>query len=369
MRITNDENKLEGYVIRYPEEISFCFNPEMIEVTSSKGDFEMTVEFSTADGFTATKYADKRDSFNGKSSLNISSYTRLFFNRKNLGEVSRFSSTGSELNVAVKLKLKSPDAEQSVFNFKSFCIWGAVNIGETFNPNRTLTWFRNFPTSISAYVPVGTKICKRVDNGSYSEPQNSEDYKVGIINMDLSYLFSYAKRYAVLRLDYSSKVFGVFDVSFDYTFQLLSDNTSLIRLNIDDSTEGTFLRWIDRQGFYQYYLFQDGDVSIKTKDQGATIQEDIFAFNRYYNGIARAQGKTTEQSNSLCAPLVDSQTYNLLTGILSSPIVDMFYGYDKDNKPVFIPVSVNGGTKKVSGDAYKDFEIEIGLPETITQQL
>ena len=65
-----------------------------------------------------------------------------------------------------------------------------------------------------------------------------------------------------------------FDRSFDLTFQYRFDGTQTkkLRINIVDACVdgGVYLRWINRHGFYCYYLFRKGEEQIKN-DNGQFI--------------------------------------------------------------------------------------------------
>lgn len=377
-----------AFRIEYPEEISFCFNPEMIKITHLEPEMvESThekpkifkVRISIKDADDTGEKVDTREFMGGVVWLDMSTYTKMFFEEKKALR---------QLGVKVKADLEIQIYEGEVvtdtykYGFSTYCIWGALNIGDVFNPSKTLTWFRQFPFTFGFYdhniltkdMPEN-KPEYRYDDENYQVCSNINELceNAGICHIDPKLLFPESiERYGVFRVLRGAGL-GTFTREFDGSFQASGDGNLLIRLNIDDSKEGTYLRWVNSHGFLQYYLFQDGDLRIKTKDQGVNLLEEYQSYEGlFYNGMSRIQGKVAQQTKRLCAPLVDGETFNTLSTILTSPIVDMFCGYNKgkgeEAEPLFIPVNVADGTCTLSGAAYKDFEIEITLPETIAQR-
>ena len=134
------------------------------------------------------------------------------------------------------------------------------------------------------------------------------------------------------------------------------------RLVVDDSECGIYLRWIDRHGFYQYWLFQEGESGAGV-DNGDKLYCDFSDENYSFYGVFRYNGKSMQMTKKACATLVDQGTFNMLLTLLSSPLVDMYLNGN------WVPVNIS--TKSISGttQALQDFEIEIEFPETISQSL
>lgn len=333
-------HKIGSITIDYPDELCFAFNPQYVAVTTS-------VDVTTTISGNGKEYKDKRSPFNGKARIDISSYLRSLFSIDNKELV---TSTLATVNI---------ETNESVFTFTTNCIWGAINIGEVFNAGRKVTWFHKFPFTFSMYIPAGSSLRTRFDRNKYS----SIDAGTGVVNLLPSDIFQDAKDMAVFRLDTGDSDGGVFAMTFDYTFKKVGDGTVINHLIIDDSECGVYLRWIDRHGFYQYYLFKNGDKVSQSANEGELIYQDHNDLNFTYDGVSRYQGKTMKNTIKACATLVDKDAFNMLSTLHSSPLIDLYIDGN------WVPVNIVAGSFTNTGADLQDFEIQITMPETITQML
>lgn len=293
----------ESKNIYYPDAVAFCFNPNMLKVETSN---EVTVTIS-AEGsgmggtFDATFdrtfrivkkpwYTDQREYEEGLVELDLSPYMRALF------EISRPGMVGSQV-ITVNVKTSADE-----FEFTMTAIWGAINIGETFNQPRKVTYFTQFPFTVTVF------------DGS------------------------------IKHLDVSE----------------VPDTVTVVE---NDCGNGVYLRWIDRHGFYQYWLFQQGDNENKSDEYGEKLYGTFSDDDYGYYGVGWNQGKTMEKSFKACAPLVDKETFDMLLTVHSSPLVDMYVG------STWVPVNIASATVTDNGDNLKDFEITITMPDIISQVL
>jgi hypothetical protein len=76
-----------------------------------------------------------------------------------------------------------------------------------------------------------------------------------------------------------------------------------------------------------------------------------------------------ETTLPVCAPLIDSITYDFLYQMATSPVVDMFMGYDDNGNARWMAVNVSVGNFVKQRVSLQDFEANIILPETNVQSL
>ena len=76
-----------------------------------------------------------------------------------------------------------------------------------------------------------------------------------------------------------------------------------------------------------------------------------------------------EDTIPVCAPLVDSETFDMLFDVATSPCVDLFAGYDEEGTPKWISVTVQDGTYKKSTQVLQDFVCHIVMPDVSIQKL
>ena len=324
-----------GLSITYPDEIGFAFNPNYVMVSGSVSEGSLSI---SCDG---TTYTDEREAKGGLIQYDLSEYVKTFFTSRDF-----------------PIGIKSVAVSGHGISFSTKFIWGAMNIGEVFNPSRKVVWFKNFPFTFSMYVADGATIRKRYDKTLYT----SASIGTGLVHIDPKTLFPNAKDFGVIRLDEEIPA-STFEYTFDNTFRPVGDGTIINRLVIDDCGKGVYLRWIDRHGFYQYWLFKEGDNVSQSDAEGELIYQDFSDNDYWYGGVARNQGKTMGRSIRACAPLVDQDTFRMLTTLHASPIVDMWW----DGK--WVPVNIDNATTTNTGSHLQDFEIEVTLPELMTQSL
>ncbi len=329
--------EFNGHIITYPDEWCFAFNPNIVTVDNLTDN----VIFQIGDN------TDQREPINGIVSIDISEYLRAFMKVTPESMPDHYS---VYLNITI-----------GGLTFSSIIkpIWGAMNIGEVFNPSRTVTMFRKFPFSITTFVGTNSAVYYRYDNYDYvSTPVSS-----GLRHWDFSALFKNAVSYGMIKILNSPESPSTFQYTFDRTFRPVSDDAVYIKVLFNDCDKGIYLRWLDRHGFLQYWLFQEGELTGQSSNEGEKLNVDYSDVKYAYNGMYRYQGKKIQTTKKACATLVDKETFNMLSSIHSSPLVDMYI----DEK--WIPVNIVAGSFTDEGSDLQDFEIQITMPETITQIL
>lgn len=191
----------------------------------------------------------------------------------------------------------------------------------------------------------------------------------GMFEITPAVLFPDAERRATIKLIGDGKGTSVFDSTFDFTFFTSGENNIITRLFVSNKTCGYYLRWIDRFGFYQFYLFAKGDVTTKNKLSGDTI-EDMGDYSMYFNNWQRSTQVTAEKKVKCCAENMQESVYAYVETVLTSPIIDLYMGKTKGGREMWMPVQIVAGTaKKTPHKPLRDLEIEIQLPTIEPQSL
>lgn len=359
---------IDDTTIEYPDEICFCFNPVVINI---RGHAWARVQVMVIDEDTSTLHQEIRNTFGGTCFFDISFYMQGAFDTGLPGEID-YSTAGAEdsrlgRKFTVQLVMYESDDDFESFAFDTFAIWGAMQVGERYNGDRTLTWFKNLPFTVGMYTAGAASVSVTAD--SVSKPAIAlsarKVYNIKMKGLD-------ASRELVLTLPPGTAGSSVFDHTFDYTFQALSNTGSTVRLLVNNCTEGVYLRWVSRHGYYCYWLFTRGDESKQVANDGEFIRnnmQDYNYVNGYHGGSGRKQRKTEENTLPVCAPLVDSDTYDFLFQLALSPLVDMYAGKDVNGDDRWLAVNVAVDTYSKTRAVLQDFTAEIILPETRVQSL
>jgi hypothetical protein len=246
------------------------------------------------------------------------------------------------------------DGETHLLEFKA--VWGALNVGETWNKERIVTWFKNYPQTFGVYIANGTSIQTREDDGGYRNTVGMQ----GFLNFELATFFPNAKRETGLRV-FNNTEANVWDITFDATFGKVYAQTW--RFVVDDSDSGIFLRWIDRHGWLQYWLFKEGVQTEKSKAEGEELDvayTDERELSHY--GVKR-QNKSLIRSLKCGAVHLNDEDRQIVATVASSPYVDWWNGN------AWIPVRINGATLQDNHNGLVDYEIEVVFPNIVTQTI
>lgn len=341
------EIKTNDYTITYPDKILFAFNCNVINVKEAQQDTHENVTFifyryeTNEDGELdiVESYVDEREFYKGKADIDISKYVQYCFYK-------------GERNKMVTVAVLIGNSRQELhFN----AVWGVLNVGETWNTARRMRRFVNYPQTFGVYVPEGAQIELRNGNA-----YNSVEVSEGFNDLDLSVLMPKALDSAI-RVINGMSASSVFDKTFDITFGTISSQTWLF--DVDESDTGVYLRWIDRHGWQQYWLFKQGSETEISKNDGEELSvsyTDSKDISHY--GMVRSN-KAVTKSVKCCAVNLDADMRKLVASVCASPYVDMWDGAS------WIPVRINDSKQTDTHAGLVDYEIEVLLPNVITQTL
>lgn len=323
--------------IEYPEDIIFVFNPQRI-VVEGGGEY---CEFVISDG-THTIH-DAREPYGGKVLIDFATYAQECFEK---GERHK--------NITIDVLTDNGEVR---FSFKA--VWGALNIGEIWNEERVVRWWKNYPQTFGVYVPAGATVEKREDGGYSACSVGS-----GFLDLSLASLFPTAQRSAGLRVSGGGQI-GVFDYTFDYTFGSVTSEggTQIWLFDINECDTGIFLRWVDRHGWLQYWLLKDGEETQSASNEGDEVSvEYADDVQSYHYGVTR-QSKSLSKTMKGCAVLLNEKEREIVSGVAGSPYVDWWNGN------AWVPVRIANGTFVNDKSGLVDYEVEIILPKIVTQTL
>lgn len=345
-----------GIRLQYTDAVWFAFLPCIIKVS---GGSTSRVELEVTDGEgTTLNYAV--DAFKASCVVDYREYAQSFFDgivdaSMDYTKEVTYSSTGKELTVCVKVYQDNGTLVMN-YRFTTFFVWGAIRQGETWNGYKRLTYFRNYPFSFGLYPTSGVKILVSHDDmpNKYVELAGGR-----IVNVNGS-LIPKGARHSTIYLFWGTIEQATFDNHFDLTFSKASGTQQeLMRIDISDADKGTYLRWIDRHGFLRYWLFTEGDEKRNISSGGQFIRDNL---TDYPSG--RRQSYEREDEVSLCAPLVDRDTFDFLQDLASSPVVERFLGGDS-----WEPVTIKAGSYTKTTAELQDFVCNLVINNTNIQSL
>ena len=332
-----------------------------LEVNIADGVHDFTVEYETPGGGT----------------VDVSQYLQSMFDGLVMGGDIDYTQQQkvSELGKEAIITMTAKDAGGNTIatcTVTLFCIWGGLKAGERFNQLRTVTWFQNYPFTIGYYSDAAQDIAAG-PNSNPSQLMSLTGQGLYNILIDDAMGGQYMTFYDII----GDLALASFDNTFDMTFYYTLDGTQAekVRVRLVPATvnEGVYLRWVDRHGFWNYWLFKEGDPSRNVASEGLWNRNDLDKWEEIYHwqgSAGRRQTLTRNDVQPVCAPLVDQDTFDMLQDVTTSPCVDMYLGLDENNVPKWTAVTIEAGqyTKDVKKPE-QDFVMNIVLPEIPIQSL
>lgn len=354
-----------GITIKYADAVGFAFLPCIIKASGSGvASIEATISRETK------TYTYSVEAFADNCIMDYREYVQALFDGISFGKLdysreSQQSNLGATFTISVKVKNRE-GSNLTTFSYTTFYVWGAPRFGETWNGYKRLTWFTNFPFSFGLYTSEVSQILV----GYEGAPNKLVKPGIaGIVDINASVLPSKAMYWNIY--DYDGEIQqGTFDNTFDLTFCIATGGKQslLLRIDRDDTESGIYLRWIDRHGFYRYWLFTQGDESRAISSDTSFLRNNLGEYDDtifgYIGANGRRQGYSREDTIPLCAPLVDSETFDFLQDLASSPVVDMYLGNNK-----WQSVTIKAGTYTKTTAELQDFVCNLVINNTQIQQL
>ena len=360
------QTTINGITIKYADAVGFAFLPCIIKASGSGvSSIETTISRETkAHTYSVEAFADN-------CIMDYREYVQALFDGISFGNLdysreSQKSNLGANFNISVKVKNRE-GSDIATFIYTTFYVWGAMRAGETWNGRKKLTWFTHFPFSFGIYMSEADDLLVYADGRITSKL--IELAGQGIYEITSKVLKAGAKSYSIK--DYGGKIQqATFDTTFDFTFYLKTSSmyTELAAIKADNTEKGIYLRWVDRHGFYRYWLFTQGDESRAISSDTSFLRNNLGEYDDtifgYLGANGRRQGYSREDTIPLCAPLVDSETFDFLQDLTSSPVVDMYLGSNK-----WQSVTIKAGTYTKTTAELQDFICNLVINNTQIQQL
>jgi hypothetical protein len=139
-------------------------------------------------------------------------------------------------------------------------------------------------------------------------------------------------------------------------------------LNKKKKCSGIYLKWFNRNGGFSHYLFDEFFIDkIKGSELGKVLNVE---FNNIPNVTSnfKSIGKKAAESLSL-KTRYDSEEYELLKDIFTSPLIQMYTSRTAYVEGVFIDVFVDGTISFSNKRGNNEIVLTVDLPEVITAKL
>lgn len=301
--------------------------------------------------FTINGYVERRTAdADGNAECNVSSYLQAMFTDTKGND--EFATT-KEATINVR------SAAGITITGNYIVVYGASAPGEHVYTARTtedVHYWPNFQAQDGS--PVQKLYALRAYNSTFFATKNGEQIDDSVITPDTKGVIAYPLS---LLGDGDCVVESYVRPGSPYRI------TKLRNIIRHDDTNGLFLRWVDRHGCFQYWLFTIGAEERGSAAYGSEFPIIYEEDGNQYTAV-RTQGRTATRSQEVCAALVGYDEYKMLSGLLSSPNV---CAYMPDER-VWQPVQVAAGKATWSRDKHEkmqDFTASVIYPDFNVQTL
>lgn len=195
---------------------------------------------------------------------------------------------------------------------------------------------------------------------------------LGFEDIPPSQVFPSAQHSATIKYKISEedRTMSVFDRTFDYTFFQTGENVAIINLKICNDTAGYYLRWVDRHGNLQYFLFAKGETQYKNKLGSDSVLQDEALNGLYFSNLMRTRHLECAITKKCCAVNLPTDIFDYVVTIVTAPIVDLYCGKDETGTDIWLPVNIEANTVKHNPkQVLNDLEFSFAIPDVNAQSL
>lgn len=208
-------------------------------------------------------------------------------------------------------------------------VWGSTFYNEPKRAN-VLTWFTKFPFTVSA---VGQNGAPYMQMQIYTN-SGSSSLTTGPGYLSSFPIYTVKINGSILLADTESISLQSYQAVTPTNGEILANPLS-ISIRKDCSTDGVYIRWVDHWGYICYYLFKEVGQEIAFEaeswdrfDLSRTDSIEYTDEGPINDAMRTKRSFTSTKTRSLGVKLVDEEQHTFLMSLLSSPIVEVFDGYE-----------------------------------------
>lgn len=191
----------------------------------------------------------------------------------------------------------------------------------------------------------------------------------GIFELNPLSMFPDTKKRLVYTIMKAVPSEATFNADFDIIFNEMTDTAYIVKLIVCDDMDGIYLRWIDQYGFWQYFLFAEGERTSKNKLSSITVSSE-YEKNGIYHEATRNIHIDNTDTIKCCAVNLRKEILAYVETIYKSPHIEMYIGLDFEQNEMWQPVNIVADTVDIATkQMLYDYEVSITLPDTVSQTI
>ncbi len=370
---------------QYPNTVHYSNVPAIIRVyweTDDDTEFipdSVSIQLSDASG---RVYTETRSVFNLEVVFDVRRFLQTAFASVNVDSLNysggMWVPNPNVQNVSVLVTFEDGnDATVIVADFSIDAILGNIERGESSGGNIRRRWFVNYPFTLDFFSRSGDTLSIVVDGEDrpgVSFPNHVSDATPNTASGFERVLLNVKTLVDPITIDKRIRLVQ----PFGYVVKNDEESTGLVAYDLEvdrtpeDCDKRVYLRWIDNQGRFCYWLFKNlgtSDAVAGSSFVAAEIRNPLLYEDGLNIGTDTRQTFSRTKTRNLGAKSIDRETFDFLLTLVSSPWVDMFDGYDADDNPKWHRVNVSPATVARTTKPRQDFTVAIVEPSQLTQAL
>lgn len=315
----------KGVTVTYMDSPCFVFDPCVIIVDGTADTLSVRVTVKCGEKTATAKGAP----YGNRTVLDLRQYLRRMFDAADLTPDGKTAKT-----VSITVAVFNPSA--LAFSFDIVAVWGTKCVGDIYA------------------VTVATPQTVQAWSGY---PFTYDIYSASAVSSGVYFLSENTTTPVALSAGLNRLAPPLDDGDVTLWRRATTRARPLVTFTVETAaTSGEYLRWINHLGMWCYYLFTPGDLAAKVAVSNVRRNNMVDASGQGWDSIpAVRQQSTRTDTLALCAPSVDSATFDFLADILTSPVVER-YVQEVDGWTAVSPVST---TLTKEGKALQDFVFSI----------
>lgn len=312
-----------------PDNYTYIFTPAVVRVVSSNP-VEGSITVTISNQEIGASYSETRE-FSKSDYTAIFDVSRLmqiaFGDSPKMRYDDILGVSDFARRLGIKIVRNSPSGSTNLVNDTILGIWGAAFVDDSTKSNITRRWFWHYPFSVDFISDKAQRffIVNISADEFTSSPRSSDPFRMHSIGLrEINDGGNELSKSAVVYINSTNAI--TIDKGVAYS------SMRVYTIKPDASTDGVYLRWIDSKGQACYYLLKEIG---KTTEVGATswVRHDIMSPETYEDMVNYAMKERRSYSSvttrNLGVRMVDKDTFDFLLGLATSPIVEVFDGYEE----------------------------------------
>lgn len=369
------------------EDSGYVFNPYPIYIQTTE---RCTIRLRVDQSYSPNRYNIPIDREPVRKTSNstiyetvfdVSGVSRLLFPRELFGVV-QYKDEIFRSNAQINIYKIMPGTTTEIYigGMNNIIDWGGLQIGELYKRRDTFMYWEGLPFTVPLTYdryPDGGQVplywYERIDEGTYS---NRGAMGIGKYNLPVG---GYgAKRRIVWKFTHTpiDQWEGIFTREFDHTFRGIGSDSFFINIRVAPCVrDGLYLRWVSPLGEWLYFNFDITNRSKVSSNNTISIEPEFYNVNprsmQYgiHPGTTNPIGKNGQVTYAVVANLIDSDIFDYVNTLETSPLVYMYLGIDEAGADSWARVDIAPGTFVRSGANLQDLTFNVLMPREFLQSL